>query len=91
MRVRQISKERKLDKLDEVPVDITAYTIGDIRQSIDSGALAAAALEILHCALVVHQHRHHLVGLRDDFVECDIPSVVVDIVHNLKYKSRKKM
>ena len=88
--IRQISKERKLDKLDKVPVDITAYTIGDIRQSIDSAALAAAALEILHCALVVHQYRHHLVGLGDHFVKCDIPRVVVNVVYNLSYKRQKR-
>ena len=59
-------------------------------QSIDSATFAATALEIFHSALVVHQYRHHLVGLWNDFVEGDIPCVVVNVVHNLKREKYKR-
>ena len=45
-------------------VDVVAHAVRDVGQAVHGGRLAAAALEVLHGALVVHQHRHHLPAQR---------------------------
>ena len=73
------------------PVHIGAHAVGDVGQAVDGAALAAAALEVLDRALVVHEHRHHLVGLRDHLVERDLARVVVDVVQDLCKRTRVRI